>query len=71
MPSSPAPGHACVQPRRARDSSSDTGVDQCYAYHMTEFGLAILIIGALLITDRDRLEWVTGKARELMDWLSS
>ena len=38
---------------------------------MGEFGLAILIIGTLLITDRERLEWVTGKARELMDWLSS
>ncbi len=38
---------------------------------MTEFGLAILIIGALLITDRDRLEWVTAKARDLMEWLSS
>ena len=51
--------------------ASDTAVDQCYACRMTEFGLAILIIGALLITDRDRLEWVTGKARELMAWLSS
>ena len=55
----------------ARRSASDTGADQCYAKCMTEFGLAILIIGALLITDRDRLEWVTGKARDLMDWLSS
>ncbi len=38
---------------------------------MTEFGLAILLIGALLITDRDRLEWVTAKVRELTDWLAT
>ncbi len=38
---------------------------------MTEFGLAILLIGALLITDRDRLEWVSAKVRELTDWLAT
>ncbi len=42
-----------------------------YASSMTEFGLAILIVGALLITDRERLDWVTAKARELMEWMSS
>ena len=38
---------------------------------MTEFGLAILLIGALLITDRDRLEWISAKVRELADWLAT
>ena len=38
---------------------------------MTEFGLAILLIGALLITDRERLDWVTAKIRELSEWLST
>ncbi len=60
-----------TQKKFSQGQASDTSINQCYAWHMTEFGLAILIIGALLITDRDRLEWVTGKARELMDWLSS
>jgi hypothetical protein len=38
---------------------------------MVEFGLAILVIGALLITDRERLEWVSAKIRELSEWLAS
>lgn len=38
---------------------------------MAEIGLVILIVGALLITDRDRLEWATGKVRDLIEWLSS
>ena len=38
---------------------------------MAELGLAILIIGALLVVDRDRLEWLTAKLRDLIDWLSS
>ena len=38
---------------------------------MTEFGLAILLIGALLVTDRERLEWVSTKVRELSEWLST
>ena len=38
---------------------------------MTEFGLAILLIGALLITDRERLDWVTAKVRDLSEWLST
>jgi hypothetical protein len=38
---------------------------------MPEFGLAILVIGALLLVDRDRLEWLNGKLRNLFDWLSS
>ncbi len=33
--------------------------------------MAILVIGALLIIERDRLEWVTAKARDLFEWLSS
>lgn len=38
---------------------------------MTEFGLAILLIGALLITERERLEWVSAKVKELTEWLST
>jgi hypothetical protein len=36
-----------------------------------EFGLAILIIGGLLAVDRERLEWVSSKVRQLIAWLSS
>jgi len=38
---------------------------------MPEFGLAILIIGALLAIDRERLEWASSKLRQLLAWLSS
>ena len=38
---------------------------------MAELGLAILVIGALLIIDRDRLAWIAAKLRDLFDWLSS
>ena len=38
---------------------------------MQEFGLTILIVGALLVIDRDRLEWATGKVRDLIEWLST
>ena len=42
-----------------------------YAAFMAELGLAILVIGGLLVIDRERLEWATGKVRNLIDWLSS
>jgi hypothetical protein len=38
---------------------------------MAEVGLAIFVIGALLVVDRDRLEWLTTKLRDLFDWMSS
>lgn len=38
---------------------------------MSELGLAILVIGGLLIIDRDRLEWAAAKLRDLIDWLTS
>jgi hypothetical protein len=38
---------------------------------MAELGLAILLVGALLIIDRERLEWLTVRLRDLFDWLSS
>jgi hypothetical protein len=38
---------------------------------MAELGLALLIIGALLILDRERLEWASAKVRELIDWATS
>ena len=36
---------------------------------MAELGLAILIVGILLFTDRDRLEWLVGKLRDFIEWL--
>ena len=38
---------------------------------MAELGLAILLIGALLIIDRERLAWLSAKLRDLIAWLSS
>ena len=38
---------------------------------MAELGLAILVIGVLVIIDRERLVWVTAKLRDLITWLSS
>ena len=38
---------------------------------MAELGLSILIVGALLVIDPDRLEWATAKVRELIEWLST
>lgn len=38
---------------------------------MAELGLAILLIGGLLVTDRERLESVTARLRDLIDWLST
>ena len=38
---------------------------------MAEFGMAILIIGALVVIDRERLAWVMVKVRDLIGWLSS
>lgn len=42
-----------------------------YACPVAELGLAIFLVGALLLIDRDRVEWVAGKVRELIDWFSS
>jgi len=38
---------------------------------MAELGLALFVIGALLVIDHERLEWLTAKVRDLFDWLSS
>ncbi len=38
---------------------------------MAELGLAILLIGALLVIDRERLQSITARLRELFDWLST
>lgn len=38
---------------------------------MAELGLAILIVGILLFTDRDRLGWLVGKLRNFIDWLTT
>ncbi len=38
---------------------------------MAEFGMAILVIGALVVIDRERLAWVMVKVRDLVAWLSS
>lgn len=36
---------------------------------MAELGLAVLIVGILLFTDHDRLEWLVGKLRDFIEWL--
>ncbi len=36
---------------------------------MAELGLAVLIVGILLFTDRDRLELLVGKLRDFIEWL--
>ena len=36
-----------------------------------ELGLAILIVGGLLVIDRDRLEWASAKVRDLIEWLTN
>ncbi len=38
---------------------------------MAELGVAILLIGALLVIDRQRLEWLAAKLRDLIAWLMS
>jgi hypothetical protein len=38
---------------------------------MAELGLSILVVGSLLIIDRDRLEWAAAKLRDLVDWMTS
>jgi hypothetical protein len=38
---------------------------------MPEVGLAILIVGSLVVIDQDRLSWLADKVRELFEWLSS
>ena len=47
------------------------GLTLCYAFAVTEFGLGILIMGGLLVIERDRLDWAAAKLRELFEWLSS
>ena len=47
------------------------GVIWWYAAFVAELGLAILVIGGLLVVDRERLQWATAKVRDLIDWLSS
>jgi hypothetical protein len=36
---------------------------------LAEFGLAVLIVAVLLLTDRDRLEWLAARVRDLIEWL--
>ncbi len=38
---------------------------------MAEIGLAILVIGALIAVDRQRLAWAAGKVRDLIEWLTT
>jgi hypothetical protein len=38
---------------------------------MAEIGIAVLIVGSLLLLDRERLSWVSDKARDLFEWLRS
>jgi hypothetical protein len=36
---------------------------------LAEFGIAVLIVAVLLLTDRDRLGWLAGRVRDLIEWL--
>ena len=36
---------------------------------MAEFGLAIIVLGVLLLADRRRLNQLTDQVRRLLDWL--
>ncbi len=62
---------ALVWPARAGADGSLAGGPAWYGELMAELGLAIFLIGALLVVDRDRLEWLTTKLRDLFEWLSS
>ncbi len=38
---------------------------------MAELGLAILVFGVLLLTDKKRLQWLLDKVQQAMRWLAS
>lgn len=38
---------------------------------MAELGLAILVFGVLLLTDKARLEWLLDKVQMIFRWLAS
>jgi hypothetical protein len=38
---------------------------------LAEFGLALLLVAVLLLTDRERVDWVTRKLRDFIDWLGT
>lgn len=40
-------------------------------YTLAELGLAILLVAVLLLTDRERVDWLARKVREFVDWLAS
>lgn len=42
-----------------------------YACAVAEFWLAFFVVGALLVVDPERLRWISGKVRDLIDWFSS
>ena len=37
---------------------------------MSEIGIAILVVGVLLVADPDRLQSLLDRVRELMNWLA-
>jgi hypothetical protein len=38
---------------------------------LAELGLAILLVAVLLLTDRERVDWVARKLRDFIDWLGT
>jgi hypothetical protein len=38
---------------------------------LAEIGLTLLVIGVLLVTDRERVDWLARKIREFVDWLGT
>jgi hypothetical protein len=38
---------------------------------LAEIGLTILIVAVLLVTDRERVEWLAAKLRDFVDWLGT
>jgi hypothetical protein len=38
---------------------------------LPEIGLTILVVAVLLVTDRERVEWLAHKLREFVDWLGT
>ena len=45
------------------------GAPTRYYLHMAEIGIAILFLGVLLAADRARIEQLTEKVRQFLDWL--
>ena len=38
---------------------------------LPEIGLTLLVVAVLLVTDRERVEWLARKLRDFIDWLGT